>query len=47
MAFDITPYIHETPEKVRELIREGTIDFPTAGMSCRPSMPPILKNSPA
>lgn len=32
MAFDITPYIHETPEKVRELIREGTIDFPTAGM---------------
>lgn len=32
MAFDITPYIHETPEKVRQLIREGTIDFPTAGM---------------
>ena len=32
MAFDITPYIHETPEKVRDLIREGTIDFPTAGM---------------
>ena len=32
MAFDITPYIHETPAKVRELIRQGVIDFPTAGM---------------
>lgn len=32
MAFDITPYIHETPEKVRQIIREGKIDFPTAGM---------------
>jgi len=32
MAFDITPYVHETPEKVRALIREGKIDFPTSGM---------------
>ena len=34
MAFDITPYVDKTPAEVRELIREGVIDFPTAGM-CR------------
>ena len=34
MAFDITPYIDKKPSKVRKLIREGVIDFPTAGM-CR------------
>ncbi|MEG1932334.1 MAG: putative hydro-lyase [Pygmaiobacter sp.] len=32
--FDITPYINKTPAEVRLLIREGKIDFPTAGM-CR------------
>lgn len=34
MAFDITPYIDKKPSEVRELIRQGIIDFPTAGM-CR------------
>ena len=34
MAFDITPYIDMKPSAVRQLIREGKIDFPTAGM-CR------------
>ena len=34
MAFDITPYIDMKPAEVRQLIREGVIDFPTAGM-CR------------
>ena len=34
MAFDITPYIDMKPSEVRQLIREGVIDFPTAGM-CR------------
>lgn len=34
MAFDITPYIDMEPAQVRQLIREGAIDFPTAGM-CR------------
>lgn len=34
MAFDITPYIDRKPSEVRRLIREGKIDFPTAGM-CR------------
>lgn len=34
MAFDITPYIDMKPSEVRKLIREGVIDFPTAGM-CR------------
>ena len=34
MAFDITPYIDMKPSAVRKLIREGKIDFPTAGM-CR------------
>ena len=34
MAFDITPYIDKKPSEVRKLIREGVIDFPTAGM-CR------------
>lgn len=34
MVFDITPYVDKTPAEVRELIREGVIDFPTAGM-CR------------
>ena len=34
MAFDITPYIDKKPSEVRELIRQGVIDFPTAGM-CR------------
>lgn len=32
MSFDITPYIHMQPAQVRRLIREGKIDFPTAGM---------------
>jgi len=32
MAFDITPYINKNPSEVRALIREGRIDFPTAGM---------------
>ena len=32
MAFDITPYIHMKPSEVRQLIREGKIDFPTSGM---------------
>ncbi len=32
MAFDITPYIHQTPAQVRAAIRRGEIDFPTAGM---------------
>ena len=32
MAFDITPYINMKPSEVRALIREGKIDFPTAGM---------------
>ena len=32
MAFDITPYINMKPADVRALIREGKIDFPTAGM---------------
>ena len=31
MAFDITPYVDMSPKKVRELIRKGVIDFPTAG----------------
>lgn len=54
MAFDITPYVDMSPKKVRELIRKGVIDFPTAGM-CRgyaqanlvilpPNMLQILKN---
>lgn len=34
MAFDITPYIDKKPGEIRKLIREGVIDFPTAGM-CR------------
>ena len=34
MAFDITPYVDMKPSEVRKLIREGVIDFPTAGM-CR------------
>ncbi len=34
MSFDITPYIDKTPAEVRALIRQGKIDFPTAGM-CR------------
>ena len=32
MAFDITPYVHQTPAQVRAAIRRGEIDFPTAGM---------------
>ncbi len=32
MAFDITPYINMKPSEVRALIRQGVIDFPTAGM---------------
>ena len=32
--FDITPYIDMHPSEVRELIRNQTITFPTAGM-CR------------
>ena len=34
MAFDITPYMDKKPSEVRQLIRQGVIDFPTAGM-CR------------
>ena len=34
MAFDITPYINLSPAEVRQFIRDGVIDFPTAGM-CR------------
>jgi len=34
MSFDITPYISMTPAQVRQEIRKGVIDFPTAGM-CR------------
>ena len=34
MAFDITPYIDMAPSQVRSLMRQGKIDFPTAGM-CR------------
>ena len=30
--FDITPYVHMHPKQVRELIRNQTITFPTAGM---------------
>lgn len=30
--FDITPYIKAAPQKVRQLIRQGIIDFPTAGI---------------
>ena len=30
--FDISPYIHMEPAKVRELIRKQVITFPTAGM---------------
>ena len=32
MAFDITPYINMSPKDVRAKVREGIIDFPTAGM---------------
>ena len=32
MAFDISNYVHMKPSEVRQLIREGKIDFPTAGM---------------
>ena len=32
MAFDITPYINMKPAEVRQIIREGKIDFPTAGV---------------
>ena len=32
MAFDISPYVNMKPSEVRQLIREGKIDFPTAGM---------------
>ncbi len=32
MAFDISPYVNKKPSEVRQLIREGKIDFPTAGM---------------
>lgn len=35
MAFDITPYIDMKPGEVRKLIREGVIDFPTAGICGR------------
>ena len=31
--FDITPYVHMHPRQVRELIRNQTITFPTAGMA--------------
>ncbi len=34
MAFDITPYIDMAPSEIRHMIRQGKIDFPTAGM-CR------------
>ncbi len=33
MAFDISPYTNKSPEEVRALIRQGVIDFPTAGMA--------------
>lgn len=57
MAFDITPYIDKKPSEVRKLIREGVIDFPTAGM-CRgyaqanliilpPNTREILRNLPS
>ncbi len=32
MPFDITPYIHMDPVQVRQLIRKGVINFPTAGI---------------
>jgi len=32
--YDITPYIDSSPEQVRLFVRDGKIDFPTAGM-CR------------
>lgn len=32
MAFDIAPYINMKPSEVRQLIRDGKIDFSTAGM---------------
>lgn len=32
-AFDIRPYIQQTPAQVRQKIRAGQIDFPTAGMA--------------
>ena len=32
MSFDITPYVDMSPAEVRSLIRQGVIDFPTAGM---------------
>lgn len=32
-AFDIHPYIHQTPAQVRQYVRDGIIDFPTAGMA--------------
>lgn len=32
MSFDITPYVDMSPAKVRSLIRQGVIDFPTARM---------------
>ncbi len=31
--FDITPYVNMHPQQVRELIRNQTITFPTAGMA--------------
>lgn len=34
MIHTITPYVDVKPSEVRKLIREGKIDFPTAGM-CR------------
>lgn len=34
MSFDITPYRDRNPSEVRQLIRAGILDFPTAGM-CR------------
>lgn len=30
-AFDIQPYIHQPPAQVRQYVRDGIIDFPTAG----------------
>ena len=32
-AFDIQPYIQQAPAQVRQMIRTGIIDFPTAGMA--------------
>ncbi len=32
-AFDITPYVHMEPAKVRALIRDQVITFPTSGMA--------------